>query len=78
MSESLDILMDINPFNFEPLAKNVTDSINCEQLAAASAYTDPEQSPVLQTPGSRPQQELDRCVIVCVPMSLINKSTHQA
>ena len=38
--ESFEILRDIKPYNFEPLAKNVTDSINCEELAAASAYVD--------------------------------------
>ena len=42
-------MRDINPYNFEPLAKKVTDSINYEELAAASAYVDPEQPPVLQT-----------------------------
>ena len=37
--ESFDILRDFKVYNFEPLAKKVTDSINCEELAAASAYT---------------------------------------
>jgi len=43
------ILRDIKPFSFEPLAKKVTDSINCEELAAASAYVDIEQPPVPPT-----------------------------
>ena len=30
---------------------------NCEELAATSADVDPEQSPVLPTPG--PEQQLD-------------------
>jgi len=34
--ESFDILRDIKPYSFEPLAKKVTDSINCEELAAGS------------------------------------------
>ena len=37
--ERFDILMYIKPYSFEPLAKNVTGSIKCEELAAASAYT---------------------------------------
>ena len=36
--------------------KNVTDSINCEELAAPSAYVDPEQPPVPPTPSAGPQQ----------------------
>ena len=70
--EGFDILTDIKPSNFEPLAKKVTDSINCEELAAATAYVDPEPP----TPG--PQQELDWCVLllVCVVISLIDKLTH--
>jgi len=36
-NESFDILRDIKPYGFEPLAKKVTDNINCEELAAASA-----------------------------------------
>ena len=44
--ESFEILGDIKPYNFEPLAKKVTDSIYCEELAAASTYTKPEQPPV--------------------------------
>jgi len=55
--ESFDILRDIKPYNFEPLAKKVTDSINCEELAAASTDVDLEQLPVPLTPS--PQQELD-------------------
>ena len=30
--------MDIKPYSFELLAEKVTDSINGEKLAAASAY----------------------------------------
>jgi len=44
--DSFDILRDIKSYSFEPLAKKVTDYINCDELAAASAYVDPEQSPV--------------------------------
>jgi len=40
--ERFDILVDIKPYSFELLAKKVTDSINCEELAAASAYIEPE------------------------------------
>jgi len=68
--ESFDILRDI--YSFEPLVEKVTESINCEELAAASAYMDPEQPPVLPTPSSGPQQKLEWCVIVCVGISLIN------
>ena len=35
--ESSDILWDIKLYSFEPLAKKVTVSINCEELAAANA-----------------------------------------
>ena len=35
--ERFDIFRDIKPYSFESLAKKVTDSINCEELAAASA-----------------------------------------
>jgi len=48
--ERFDILNDIKSYNFEPHAKRVTDSINCEELAAASADVDPEQLPVLPKP----------------------------
>jgi len=51
--------------------KKVTDSINCEELAAARVYMDPEQSP-------SPQEELDWCVFVCVGINLIDKSKHWA
>ena len=53
--ESFSIFRDIKPYSFESLAKKVTDSINCEELAAASAYVDPKQSPVPPTldPGSQ-------------------------
>ena len=44
--ESFDIPRDIKPYNFEPLVKKVTYSINCDELAAASAYVDPEQPTV--------------------------------
>ena len=50
LDESFGILRDIKPDSFEPQAKKVTDSINCEELAAASAYMDPEQPPVPPTP----------------------------
>ena len=40
--ETFDILVDIKPMNFEPLAKKVTDIINYEELAATSADVDPE------------------------------------
>jgi len=36
-NEGFDILMDIKPYSYEPLMKRVTDSNNCEELAAASA-----------------------------------------
>jgi len=77
-NESFDILRDIKPYNFEPLAKKVTDTINCEELAPASAYMDLEQSPVPLTHSPGSQQELDWCVFVCVGISLIDKSTHWA
>jgi len=38
--ESFDILRDIKPYSFELLEEKVTDSINCEELAAASVYVD--------------------------------------
>ena len=76
--ERFDLLRDIKPYSFEPLAKRVTDSINCEELAATSAYVDPEQPPVPPIPGSDPQQELGWCVFVCVGISLTDKSTHWA
>jgi len=75
VTEVFDILNDIKRYNFEPLTKKVTDSINCEELAAASAYVDPEQPTVPLTPGPSPQQELDLCVFACVGISLIDKST---
>ena len=52
--ESFDILRDIKPYSFEPLAKKVTDSINCEELAAASVDVNPKQSPVTPTPRPGP------------------------
>ena len=76
--KGFDIFRDIKPYNFESLAKKVTDSINCEELAAASADVDPEQPPVPLKPSPGPQQELDWCVFVCVGISLIDKSTHWA
>jgi len=69
--EGFDILSDIKPYSFEPLAKTFRDSINCEELAAASAHMNPEQTP-------SPQQELDWCFFVCVGITLIDKSTHWA
>jgi len=53
--ESFNIFRDIKPYSFESLAKRVTDIINCEELAAAGAYGDPEQSPVQPTCGPGPQ-----------------------
>jgi len=44
-NESFDLLRDIKPYSFEPLAKKITDSINGEKLAAASADVNPEQPP---------------------------------
>jgi len=76
--ESFDILRDIEPYGFEPLAKKVTDSINREELDAASAYVDPDQPSVPPTLGPGPQQELDWCVFVCVGIRLIDKSTQWA
>jgi len=72
-NKSFNILRDIKPYNFEPLAKKVTDSIKCEELAAASAYMDPEQPPVLLKPS--PEQGLDWCVFVCVDISLIDNAS---
>ena len=57
--ECFDILKDIKSHKLEPLAKRVTDSINCEELTAASADVDLEQSPVPPLPGPGSQQELD-------------------
>jgi len=78
--ESFDILRVIKPHSFEPLAKKVTftDSINCEELATASAYMDPEQPLVPPTPGPGAQQEFVWCVFVCVGISLTDRSTHWA
>ena len=41
-NESFDVLRGIKPYSFEPLAKKVTGSINCEELATASTHMDPE------------------------------------
>ena len=67
---SFDIFRNIKPDSFEPLAEKVTDSINCEELAAASVYVDLDQPPVPPTAGPGLQQELDWCVFVCVGISL--------
>jgi len=48
--ECFDLLWDNKPYAFELLANKVTDSINYEELAAASADVDPEHTPVLPTP----------------------------
>ena len=48
--KNFDILRAIKPYSFEPLVKKVTDSINCEELTAASAYLDQEQSAVPPAP----------------------------
>ena len=69
-----DILIYIKLYNFEPLAKTVTDSINCEELAAVSADVDIEQPSVPPIPG--PQQQLDWRIFDCVGISLFDKSTH--
>ena len=76
--ESFDIFSDIKPYNFEPLAKKITDFINFKELAESSADVNLELPPVPETPGPSPQQELDWCASVCVGISLINKSTHWA
>ena len=68
--KGFDILRDVKPYSFESLVKKITDSINCEELAAASAYMDPEQPPVLSNPSRQvAQQQLDWCVFVCVDIS---------
>jgi len=64
--EGFDILRDINPYNFKPLVKKVTDSINYEAFAAATAYVDPEQPPVPLIPGPGSQQEVCLFVLVYV------------
>jgi len=78
--ESFDILRDIKPYRFEALAKRVTDSINCEELAATSAYVDPEQLPVPPTlaPSTTRVRLLCISLFVCVGISLIDKSTQWA
>jgi len=43
--------------------QKVTDSINCKELAAASADMDPEQSPVLLTADPGPQQVILVCTV---------------
>ena len=57
--ESFYILSDIKPHSFESLVKQLTYSINYEELAVASAFMDPEQPPMALTPVPGPQQELD-------------------
>ena len=69
--EGFDIFRYIKPYNFEPLANRVTDSIICEELAAASADVDLEQAPVLPTSSLGPR-------FVCVDICLIDKSTYWA
>jgi len=77
--ESFDILRDIKPQSFEPLTKNVTDSINCKELAPVNLYVDPEQQPVPLTSVPRSTTRVgDWYVFVCVGISLIGKSTHSA
>jgi len=76
--EGFDILWDIKPYRFDPLAKKVNDSINCEELAAKSAYMDSEQAPEPPRLSSSPQKVLDWCVFVCVGINLIDKLTHWA
>jgi len=68
----------LSPTTLNHSLKGVTDSINCEELAAASAEVHLKQPPVPPTPGPGPQQELDLCVFVCVGISLIDKSTYWA
>jgi len=61
MSDShkgFDLLMDIKPYSFEPLANKVTDSINCEELTVVSADVHLEQPMVPPTNGPGPQLNL--------------------
>ena len=73
-NENLDILRDIKLSSYEPLAKRVTDSISCEELAAASADVDLEQPLVPPTSGPDPQKELHWRVFVCVGINSENIS----
>jgi len=57
--ERFEIVRDIKPYNFEPFAKKVRDSIICEEVVASSADVDPGQLPVVPIAGPGPQQELD-------------------
>jgi len=50
-SKGLTFSGDIKPYSFEPLAKKVTERINCDELPASSAYLDAEQPPVRQHPA---------------------------
>jgi len=43
--ECFDLHRDIKPYNFEPLAKKVTESINCEEITAVSTNVDLKQPP---------------------------------
>jgi len=65
-----------SPTTMNHSRKRVACSINCEELAAASAGVGLDQPPVPPTSGPRTQQELDWCVFVCVGICLIDKSTH--
>jgi len=49
--ERFDILRDIKPYSFEPLLIKFTVMFNCNELAAAREYVDPEKPPVQLTPG---------------------------
>ena len=48
-----------SPTTVNHLQKSVTDSVNCEKLAAASADVHLEQPLVQLTPNLGPQPELD-------------------
>jgi len=73
---SFDISGLSSPTTLNHSRKRVTGSINCEELAAASADVHQEQPPVPQTSGPSLQQQLDWCVFVYVGITLIVMSTH--
>jgi len=74
MSDSDEIHRDIKPYYFVPLAKKVANSINCEELVAASAYMDPEQPPV---PTNIQPPSTTRVGLVCIYLCWY-KSTYWA
>jgi len=55
--KGFDLLGDIKPYRFEPLAKKVTDSINREELDTGSTDVDPQQPPVPLSAGPTLQQD---------------------